>query len=117
MNGWSLQVDWAIGGLIAGSALLAVALFLTERALRQVAAKHAALETRAADHEFQAAELGQRVARLGKVSEARVLDERTRHDEQVGELLGSLLELNEALRPGSVRKVAPSALIPEEGSR
>lgn len=72
----------------------------------------AALEARAAALEIQVADLGCRVERLAAVSQAREKDDRAWHDGDVAELLGSLLELNEALhRP----RAGHAALAPAGG--
>src|ERR1700692_2188532 len=98
MSGWGLRLEWLIAGLIAGGPLVELAVLLTERRLRTVAARQAMIEGRTSEHERHFAELDRRIDRLGALSDARELDQRAQHDEEVGELLGSLLLLNDALR-------------------
>lgn len=58
----------------------------------------AKLEVRLSEQALRLDDLQQRLDRVVTVSEAQESDERSRHNEDVAELLGSLLKVNEALR-------------------
>jgi hypothetical protein len=61
----------------------------------------AELDVRLSEQALRLEVLQQRLDRVATVSEAQESDERSRHDEGVVELLGSLLKVNEALRSSS----------------
>ena len=81
-------VDLALLGLALYTVLLLILQLLTWRRLRSELAERTA----------QLATLQERITRLEKVSEAKEVDARVHHEEDVVELLGSLLEFNESLR-------------------
>jgi hypothetical protein len=112
------------GLLLAGAAMVALVWLAVHawRWLRAVgnaavaAAPGGALATvtgRTADLEDRFGDVARRLDRLEALSEAREQDDRQRHDGELVEVLGALLDLNEALRAplGSPRQAeAPAPL-------
>lgn len=79
------------------------------RTLRTFAAAPGALamlEERVAEVDRRIATLGHRVDRLDAASRLWEIQDRARDDQKVGELIGSLIELNEALRRAPVHEPA-----------
>lgn len=102
MNG--LLLDPSLRALLGLSVCLLLLLAGLARSWsmgRGLRMEQAALAARVADQELRLEQVQQRLERVEDVGEAQVSDARTRHGEDVVEVLDSLLRLNESLRPAS----------------
>jgi hypothetical protein len=104
-----VAAPWLAGSRMTGLAVAAVAvlalvpllsLALAVRAGRRLAALRSESAWRFAEQGSRLEDLAARVARLEEVNEAQEMDARVDHDGDVVELLGPLLELNDALHRG-----------------
>lgn len=95
------SVDRVLLGISLCVLLLLAGLVRSWSLLRGFQAAQTELEERAADQSSRLEHLQRRMERVEVVSEARQADARIHHEEDVVEVLDSLLRFNESLRPSS----------------